>query len=335
MKFTIIGGGITGLYIGYLLKLANIDFVIYEKSDILGGKITNKKIFNNYIKYQIYPHNKHILELLVKLDIPIQPTQLITKQSNINKELFNKIKQLYDTNPISNIITNDYLQNILSDTEYNYMIDLLSDTHLEQYEISTYMKYHHMQLISNSEAEYQYDIDYTLIEKLFTEIKDNIYTNHEVQEITHMPLTNNYLLKINDNLLNVDKLILTTNFNIKLNINSNIINQFTKIKSYNYYKYIIQTNNKLFYPNYTLKQNSKNIISNFESNINYRYIRWNNAYHVNQSIINYDFYIDYGLILAIHPYLNNLEGSCLAALNTLSIIQKNIYSKRSEYLYKY
>ena len=52
MKIIIIGGGITGLYIGYMFKKYNIDFDIYERNNIIGGKITNQKITNHKIANQ-------------------------------------------------------------------------------------------------------------------------------------------------------------------------------------------------------------------------------------------------------------------------------------------
>ena len=39
MKVAIIGSGISGLYIGLLMKIMNHEFHIYEKNSIVGGRI--------------------------------------------------------------------------------------------------------------------------------------------------------------------------------------------------------------------------------------------------------------------------------------------------------
>ena len=39
MKIAIIGSGISGLYLGLILKSKNYDFDIYEKNNSIGGRI--------------------------------------------------------------------------------------------------------------------------------------------------------------------------------------------------------------------------------------------------------------------------------------------------------
>jgi monoamine oxidase len=292
MKFVIVGGGITALYIGYMLKQINIDFVIYEKESIVGGKMMDKKG-----KYKIYPHFKNMISLLKGFNIPII---LSPNKPKIIYDylLFEKIRLLYNKLPLNDITIEEFIKNNLSPTEYILFISYIQKYKLNQMNVNDYMLYNHNNLLLSNQSEHRIYIDKKIIKKLASSIKNNIFVNHNVQEITYMPLTNKYLLKVNDIFINADKLILTTNMNIKLKIPEIIATQFNHIISY--------------------KEKTT---------------KWENAYHINTKKIKTDFYKKYNLILAIHPWLNNLEGSCLCAIYTINIINKEIYNMRSEYLY--
>ena len=334
MKIIIVGGGITGLYLGYLFKKHNIDFNIYERADIVGGKISNKKISNNLIKYQIYPHYKNMINLLNELDVNYKLSKNILPKKDLDVNLFNKIKTIYSKNPIKNISVDTFLKEKLSQTEYTLFLSYITDLKLDKMDISDYFKYNHDNILLTNQSTTYINIDYNIITKLSQSIQDYIYLNHNVQEITYMPLTNNYVLKINDIYINADVLILTTNMNIKLKIPPIIQSQFNKIKSYNVLQIISKNNNNLYKLVISNDKLASSLIKQKFNIDKYSYINWQNAYHINQSKIKTNFYSEYKLILAIHPYLYNLEGSCICAINTFNIIQKNIY-KKLDYLYTY
>ena len=338
MKIVIIGGGITGLYIGYMLKKHNIDFDIYERSNIIGGKIINNTVFDKEIKYQIYPHHTHMINLLKELNINYE-INTIEKTIKFNKKLFKKIKHAYKKNPIINISVSDFVKKHLTENEYKLFISYIIDRKLDLMEISDYMKFNHDDILKINRSKHQININYSLIEKLNLFIHNHIKINHNVQQISYMPITRNYLLLIDDKLINADKVILTTNMNIHLILPQLIQSQFTKIDSFNHLKIYYQSddnnlssidyitnNNDILYESIILnKKSTINLLNKFFNNkikiSKYTYHDWKNAYHINKYTIETDFYIKYGMILAIHPYLNSLEGSCICAIKTFDIIQ--------------
>jgi len=352
MKIIIIGGGITGLYIGYMLNRYNIDFDIYERSSKIGGKLLNKKIFDKKIEYQIYPHHTHMINLLKELNINYKLDQKPISMINFYKKLFEKIKHIFDKYPIQNISVNDFAKKHLTNDEYMKFISYIADRKLDQMEISDYIKYNHDNLLKMNQSKYIININNELIEKLYLNIHNNVYVGHNVQQISYMPITNNYILTINDKFINADKIIMTSNMNIRLIIPNIIKSQFAKIESFNqlriYYQY---ANDKdILSLDYICKDDDllyESIIKNKKSTIKllnaflqskykiskYAYLDWKSAFHINKFKIKTDFYNKYGIILAIHPYANSLEGSCICAKKTFDIVQNNIYSKRSEFLY--
>ncbi|HTA62633.1 MAG TPA: FAD/NAD(P)-binding protein, partial [Bacteroidia bacterium] len=73
MKIAIIGGGVSGLSLAYFLKAKNIDFVLFEKENCVGGNAhTRKIIHNNKEKYvdmavnDFNPKTYHILSDLLE-----------------------------------------------------------------------------------------------------------------------------------------------------------------------------------------------------------------------------------------------------------------------------
>lgn len=351
MKIIIIGGGITGLYIGYMLNKYNIDFDIYERSSMIGGKLVNKKIFDKKVEYQIYHHHMHMINLLKELNIDYK---IVNKVNDIkfDTKLFEKIKQIFDKNPVKNITVDTFMKNNLSESEYNLFISYISDLKLNQMEISNYIKYNHDNILLINRSKETILINHDIIDKLSLNIRNNIYINYNVQQIAYMPITNNYILTVNDKFINADKVILTSNMGIHLIIPPIIQKQFLKIESFNYLKIYYQSpDKKISTLDYITKDQDilyESIIQNKETAINilnaylnnkdkilkYTYQNWKNAYHINKYTIETNFYNKYNMILAIHPYSNSLEGSCVCAKDTFDIIQNEIYSKRSEYLFK-
>jgi len=301
MKIVIIGGGITGLYIGYMLNKYGIDFNIYEKTNHIGGKMYKHK-------NQIYPHQKKIISLLNDLDINYKYNDVIRHKQFDNK-LFDKIRYIYSKDKQVDISVNKFLLENLTESEYDIFITFIRPLKLDEMEVSYYMAYQHDNIIETNQSKKVINIDNELISKLAGQIRNNIILNSNVQQITYMPITNNYMVTINDKFTSVDKIILTTVKDIQLIINKKIQSQLTKFQSYNWLKIDYAENN-----------NIKPIL------------KYSNSYLIIKQRLKTNFYLDYSLILAIN-YINSIEGSCIIGKKTVDIILSNIYSKGSGYLY--
>jgi hypothetical protein len=122
-----------------------------------------------------------------------------------------------------------------------------------------------------------------------------------------MPITNNYILTINDKFINADKVIMTTNMGIRLIIPHIIQSQFSKIISFNhlkiYYQYADNNTSSLDYISNDDDKLYKSVINEKKLAINllnayinknkiskYEYQNWRNAYHINKFKIKTNFY---------------------------------------------
>ena len=63
MKINIIGGGISGLALGFFAKRAGFDFTIYESSQICGGVISTQKT-----PFGLIHHGPHLTRLSPELE---------------------------------------------------------------------------------------------------------------------------------------------------------------------------------------------------------------------------------------------------------------------------
>lgn len=227
MKVIIVGGGLCGLYIAYLLKNINIDFEIHEKSSRPGGRIKSINAFGKNLEcgaHLIQPHFINTISLLAKLNLP---TSIISEKNSFinetNLTIFNnllqKIKLSYDRDQIINISAIDYIKSILSDIEFNVFINLLHNTDINlQNEISDFMKYNFYDLKIQKQSQYL-SIDgglQMLTDKLAQLVQEKLYLNSPVTAITHLPLTNAYMVEANGRLINADHLIIATDASIKM-----------------------------------------------------------------------------------------------------------------------
>lgn len=266
MKVIIIGGGLTGLYIGYMLKKINVDFDLYEKSSKPGGRINTVKVFDTYIDCGaniILPQHLHMIGLLNKLGIELKYTKISTNSLyEQDKEQFhlylNKIKSIYEKTKPINISAIIFIRSILKNEEWTLFKNHMTNINILQSEISNFMKYNFYDLYQNTDYVIQtVNSTQTLTDKLALLIQDHLYLGHRVQEITYQPLTNKYLLMVNDNYINADKVIIATNSkgcreNIRFNIPKEIYSQFDYIKSFNHLK---------LFTYHTSSINTSNIIS--------------------------------------------------------------------------
>lgn len=273
MKIVIIGAGLTGLYLASMLKSLNIDFEIYEKSSRPGGKIKTINIFNTNIECGseiIQPHHFNLIHLLKFLKIKsetINGRKLLSLVENLSEEKFNKLLRKIlntykQTNPLpSNMSAYIYFQSILTISEFNFFkshIFLAED--LLQNEISDYMKFlffdlkltNHYQCLNKIPTKFNCTMNkyikinegaQLITDKLASLVQEKLNLNHMVQEITYMPLTNSYLLMINDVYINAHKVILATNSNIqniRLNLPKPILNSIFNIRSFESIKIFTQ-----------------------------------------------------------------------------------------------
>jgi protoporphyrinogen oxidase len=92
MKITIIGGGISGLALGYFAKKFNIPFTIYESSNKCGGIISTQKIDSDFLIH----HGPHLTRLTdeienifqslgIKYSIAIKNQRFLLKNNKIVK----------------------------------------------------------------------------------------------------------------------------------------------------------------------------------------------------------------------------------------------------------
>lgn len=245
MKYVIIGGGLTGLYLGYLLKKINIDFEIYEKSSYPGGKVKTSCGSNTISALHI-----NMLKLINKLDIKYNiKNNIITYNKKINDYLKIILEEFNNQKP-KNISVYIFVNSVLTENDFQDFINLIEDKNILENEISTFMKYNFYDLNPTNKYNQLIELENPeeIIEKLTDYIKDNIYLGHYVQEINYLELTNKYLIMVNDRYINADKLIIATNIsikNIRLSLPKTITRQFNYIKSFPYIKLITTHSSKI------------------------------------------------------------------------------------------
>lgn len=228
MKVIIVGGGLCGLYLAYLLKNINIDFEIHEKSSRPGGRIKSINAFGKILEcggHLIKPYHLNIISLLAKLKLNtsiIDGTQLFSlidqNDQNIFNALLQKIKLSYERDKVVNISAINYINKILTEIEFNiFKSFLLKETDLEN-EISIFMKYMFYDLKIQQQNKYITIIGglQMLTDKLAFLVQEKLYLNSPVTAITHLPLTNAYIVEANGRLINADYLVIATDASIKM-----------------------------------------------------------------------------------------------------------------------
>jgi UDP-galactopyranose mutase len=116
--YIIIGGGISGLYLNYLLTTNNKTLLL-EKNNYFGGRAFDVKFHDLNIKLGAgiaELHNKHLLKVLKKLKIKSPKFDgsinvISNEKVNINK-MINDIKKTYKITPyekIKNMSVSDFI----------------------------------------------------------------------------------------------------------------------------------------------------------------------------------------------------------------------------------
>lgn len=244
MKYIIIGGGLTGLYLGYLLKKINIDFEIYEKSTDPGGRIKTSCGSNT-----ISSSHLNILKLISNLDISYKIRNNIFRYNSKINDYLKIILREYKNQKPKNISVYIFIQSILSSDDFQNFLTLIENNNILENEISTFMKYNFYDLNPTNKYNQLIELEREeLIEKLVNFVQDNLYLGYFVQEINYLELTNKYLIMVNDRYIETDRLIIATNIsikNIRLSIPKIITKQFDYIKSFPHLKLITTHTNKI------------------------------------------------------------------------------------------
>jgi hypothetical protein len=257
-KIVIVGAGLTGLYLGYLLKMANIDFEIYEKSLRPGGKLKTINLFNTNLECgidHIESQHYNMIHLLNKLKIK-SSVQMAKRQfiNDVNHDLFKyllkKVFKLYNmseyvSNPPMHLSAYIYIQTVLSKSEFEIFQKNMTNIKLLEMNMKDFADQIIDELYKSATDEFNYikiDQMQLITDILANLVQEKLNLGSFVQEITHMPLTGTYLLLINNNYVPVDKLVLATNISIrkiKLNIPRQILHNINQIKSYTIIKLFI------------------------------------------------------------------------------------------------
>jgi monoamine oxidase len=205
-NFSIIGGGISGLYFAYLLnnKYKKLKITILEKNKTLGGRISTSKFKKNNQIYQFEEgagrfsdSHKQLWDLIDKFKLtPIKiphTTEYISKKKlpdNYEKiSIENSIKKIKKLN--KNFLLNNTFEQSLSKYFNKNEIDYLINSFGYDSEFKTYSAYDTIRLF---EQENFYNNDYyvlkeglsSIVDNLKKELKNNgviIKTNYIIQDI--------------------------------------------------------------------------------------------------------------------------------------------------------
>jgi cytochrome b involved in lipid metabolism len=116
-NISIVGGGISGLYLAYLLS-QNADIIIhlYEKKSSFGGRIRTEYNKNGTILYETGPwripkHHKNMIKLIKEFNLTLESIQQPIKYHNIEKVNTNKETGTTETTEYQNIILNSTIEN--------------------------------------------------------------------------------------------------------------------------------------------------------------------------------------------------------------------------------
>jgi protoporphyrinogen oxidase len=203
--YIIIGGGISGLYLNYLLTKTNKTLLL-EKNNYFGGRALDIKFHDSYIKLGAgiaELHNKHLLKVLKKLKIKSPKfdgsINVISKEKvNINK-MINDIKKIYNKmsfDEIKHMSVSEFIIKYLGQNFFNQYSKYIEYTDFFDSSIESYIKYYNI----NDHKQSDYVIIYVdwmlLIKILIKHIKkyNQLKKNYEVKQIKFNKETNTYII---------------------------------------------------------------------------------------------------------------------------------------------
>jgi hypothetical protein len=183
----IIGAGISGLYLGYLLKKSNREFIILEKEDRYGGRVQVGDFFNKQVVLGAgigrFEKDKILYNLCEELNVPTQKYK-----TNINYSFKVDIPLMCSVNYLKKI----YKKNTNLRSKLNFL-DFLYQYYEDAYnfiKISGYTDYIHAD-IEDTLYEYGFEDNVSgyeafsikwqiLLDNLYNILKNNIHLNEEV-----------------------------------------------------------------------------------------------------------------------------------------------------------
>ena len=203
--YIIIGGGISGLYLNYLLTKNNKTLLL-EKNNYFGGRALDIKFHDSYIKLGAgisELHNKHLLKVLKKLKIKSPKfdgsINVISKEKvNINKMIV-QIKHMYKSKSfdiIKHMSVSEFIIKYLGQNFFNQYSKYIEYTDFFDSSIESYIKYYNI----NDHKQSDYVIIYVdwmlLINILIKHIKkyNQLKKNYEVTQIKFNKETNTYII---------------------------------------------------------------------------------------------------------------------------------------------
>lgn len=150
----IIGGGISGLYLGNHLSKTKENFLILETKGRLGGRI--KSITHNDIVYEagafrISETHKRVLQLIKKCNLFQQLVEIKERKTLYSRNGTNKYHtstKLDYQQILSTIITNSKKKELMENNIYSLLVQKY-DTEVAQYYLD-YNGYHHINYNSNA-----------------------------------------------------------------------------------------------------------------------------------------------------------------------------------------
>jgi protoporphyrinogen oxidase len=203
--YIIIGGGISGLYLNYLLTKTNKTLLL-EKNDYFGGRALDVKFHDSNIKLGAgiaELHNKHLLKLLKKLKI--KPNKydgninvISNEKVNINKMIM-IIKKTYKNIPfdkIKNMSASEFIIKYLGQKFFELYCKYVEYTDFFDSSIESYIKYYNINDHNQSDYVIVYVDWMLLIQTLIKYITkyNKLKKNYEVKEIKFNKDTNTYLI---------------------------------------------------------------------------------------------------------------------------------------------
>lgn len=224
MRNVIIGGGISGLYIGYqLLKKGETDFLILEKGSRIGGRILTKdtlelgaSIFHSRQKNIMnLIHNLGLDNKLLELKGGIDTIYCLKNKGRLHSEyvnerldkINNKLKRLIE----KELSLQELAKKVLSEEDYNFYKNMSK----EWFEIKDQNALTVFKNIENVGKVYKIKNGLSqVVEKLYKLLKDKIKFNYEVKNIVYNK--DNFII---DKKLTCDKLYLCTNMSGAKKIN--------------------------------------------------------------------------------------------------------------------
>ena len=238
--YIIIGGGISGLYMNYLLT-DKYKTLLLEKNNYFGGRALNINFHGNIIRLGAgigAPHNKSLLKLLKDINIKspsYKSTINIISDEKVNmREMVNQIIKKYKSisfDKIKYLTAKEFIIKYFGKDFFTLYSTYAEYTDFVNSSMESFIKYY--PIIDHIPSKYTIiGVDWMiLIEKLinYIEIKNKLEKNYEVKKIVFNSTTKTY---------NIDNKYETKNiiFAITIKTLTNILKQ-SKMLNINYKDY--------------------------------------------------------------------------------------------------